>query len=227
MTLIMYEESKKIAVLISGGLDSLVLLDLALKKKAQVYPMYIRKGLFWEQAELKSVAHALNYFSERKNLHDLKILFSPFDDIDEEHWAYTGQNIPSAESPDEAVEIPLRNLQFLIKTSQFCLKEKIPEIYLGTLGSNPFNDAKDDFFEKFSELIFSLSRFKITILRPFSQMSKAELIRAAGYLPLHTSFSCLQPQGELHCGRCNKCAERKLAFSLAKIEDKTLYYQAA
>jgi 7-cyano-7-deazaguanine synthase len=37
------------------------------------------------------------------------------------------------------------------------------------------------------------------------------------------TFSCLAPQGRRHCGRCNKCAERKRAFRQAGIPDPTKY----
>jgi 7-cyano-7-deazaguanine synthase len=41
--------------------------------------------------------------------------------------------------------------------------------------------------------------------------------------PFHLSFSCLQPHGLRHCGRCNKCAERQLAFRKAGVPDPTTY----
>jgi 7-cyano-7-deazaguanine synthase len=42
-------------------------------------------------------------------------------------------------------------------------------------------------------------------------------------LPLELTFSCIAPAGELHCGRCNKCAERRAAFREADREDRTSY----
>ena len=31
-------------------------------------------------------------------------------------------------------------------------------------------------------------------------------------MPLELTFSCIDPRDGLHCGRCNKCAERQEAF---------------
>jgi 7-cyano-7-deazaguanine synthase len=65
--------------------------------------------------------------------------------------------------------------------------------------------------------------FDLTILTPFLNLTKIEVIRAGRDLPLELTFSCLNPVTGIHCGVCNKCAERRLAFSRAGIPDKTRY----
>jgi 7-cyano-7-deazaguanine synthase len=42
-------------------------------------------------------------------------------------------------------------------------------------------------------------------------------------LPLELTFSCLRPADQLHCGACNKCAERQAAFQAAGMRDGTRY----
>jgi 7-cyano-7-deazaguanine synthase len=42
-------------------------------------------------------------------------------------------------------------------------------------------------------------------------------------LPLEQTFSCIRPERDLHCGRCNKCAERRHAFAEADMADPTRY----
>ncbi|HEY5599987.1 MAG TPA: 7-cyano-7-deazaguanine synthase, partial [Candidatus Manganitrophaceae bacterium] len=42
-------------------------------------------------------------------------------------------------------------------------------------------------------------------------------------LPLELTFSCIAPKGRLHCGRCNKCAERIRAFRSSGFSDPTRY----
>jgi 7-cyano-7-deazaguanine synthase len=42
-------------------------------------------------------------------------------------------------------------------------------------------------------------------------------------LPLEHTFSCIDPVDQLHCGRCNKCAERSHAFADAGMTDPTEY----
>ena len=54
-------------------------------------------------------------------------------------------------------------------------------------------------------------------------MHKAEVMLLGKDLPLEWSFSCIQPIDHLHCGKCNKCAERKKAFADAGMSDPTVY----
>jgi len=42
-------------------------------------------------------------------------------------------------------------------------------------------------------------------------------------LPLKLTFSCISPVSGQHCGRCNKCAERRRAFADAGVPDPTDY----
>jgi 7-cyano-7-deazaguanine synthase len=49
------------------------------------------------------------------------------------------------------------------------------------------------------------------------------VIRRARELPLEHTFSCIAPIEGRHCGRCNKCAERRRAFAAAGVDDPTEY----
>ena len=42
-------------------------------------------------------------------------------------------------------------------------------------------------------------------------------------LPLHLTFSCIRPVDGMHCGECNKCAERRKGFADAGVRDLTRY----
>jgi 7-cyano-7-deazaguanine synthase len=45
--------------------------------------------------------------------------------------------------------------------------------------------------------------------------------------PLELTFSCINPKGALHCGRCNKCHERREGFQLIGAVDPTNYSDEA
>jgi 7-cyano-7-deazaguanine synthase len=64
----------------------------------------------------------------------------------------------------------------------------------------------------------------ITVMRPFIGISKADIVRRGFELnvPFEKTWSCYNG-AELHCGKCGTCVERKEAFMLAEIEDKTKY----
>jgi 7-cyano-7-deazaguanine synthase len=63
----------------------------------------------------------------------------------------------------------------------------------------------------------------LKIIRPFEGLSKGEVLRLGAGLPLHETFSCLKPVEGRHCGRCNKCAERRRAFLAVGLPDRTHY----
>jgi 7-cyano-7-deazaguanine synthase len=63
----------------------------------------------------------------------------------------------------------------------------------------------------------------VQIVRPLEKLSKSGGMEMGRHLPLHLTFSCLSPVRGLHCGYCNKCAERRRAFDCAGIKDATEY----
>jgi 7-cyano-7-deazaguanine synthase len=186
-----------VCVLVSGGLDSCVLVAELAKTYRRVHPIFIRQGLVWERAELRH----LRRYLRAVGIGPLTVLNAPADYG--RHWSTTGKNVPGAKSRDEAVYLPGRNLMLLSKAAVFCALHKIPVIAVGTLAGNPFPDATPKFFRDFSRVS------GIKVIAPFRKLSKAEVVRRGQNLPLHLSFSCLAPRRGRHCGRCNKCAERR------------------
>jgi 7-cyano-7-deazaguanine synthase len=60
---------------------------------------------------------------------------------------------------------------------------------------------------------------------PLSSMEKSDVVRLGVTLgvPFELTLSCMNPQGELHCGRCSKCRERRDAFREAGVSDPATY----
>jgi 7-cyano-7-deazaguanine synthase len=146
------------------------------------------------------------------------------------HWSTSGADVPDTNTTDEAVYLPGRNLMLLTQTAVWCVLNQINHIALGSLGTNPFPDASDKFLLLLQNTLTTGLNFDINILRPYRDMHKQEVILAAKHLPLHLTFSCINPiissdkgAASIHCGICNKCGERQKAFVEAQIEDLTLY----
>ena len=212
----------KVCALVSGGLDSCAMLYELSGSFDEVHPLYIKFGLYWEKAEL----YWLNKFlSSVKNnsLKKLKILEIRAKDMYDEHWSVTGKNIPDEQSSDDKVYIPGRNILLLSVASVFCEKFDINSIGIGVLKSNPFKDASDKFFNAMEKaLSIGLNR-KIKVVTPFSDNTKNKLIVKYNNLPLELTFSCINPIENKHCGKCNKCHERKMYFKKANVKDETSY----
>jgi 7-cyano-7-deazaguanine synthase len=217
------ESRSPLAVLVSGGLDSAILLAESLHNHSAVYPLYVRNGLSWEAVEL----HHLRNFLEAihaPRLQPLHILDLPVADLYDAHWSLTGQNVPDADSPDEAVFLPGRNVLLLTKAMLWCHLHGVGAVALAPLGSNPFPDATLAFFNAFQEVVNQAVCGRVRVLRPYAELHKTEVMHRGRGLPLERTFSCIRPVGSRHCGRCNKCAERRRAFADAGLPDGTEYH---
>ena len=213
---------ERIAVLASGGLDSSVMLATAARNGRSVYPVYVQPGLSWEPSEIASLKRFVLAL-RIKNIQPLTILKLPMGDVSGDHWSMTGRNVPGYSATLASNYIPGRNLSLLSKTSIFCARARIGEIALGPLESNPFPDARPEFFRAFARAVDLGVGLKLKITTPFAGMTKAEVIRRGAGLPLELTVSCARPKGNVHCGDCTKCAERVEGFAEAAVDDPTVY----
>ncbi|HUT93771.1 MAG TPA: 7-cyano-7-deazaguanine synthase [Thermoguttaceae bacterium] len=209
-------------LLLSGGLDSSILLGTLLNEGCRVRPFYVRTQLAWEPAELRAVRRWLEALSSPR-LDPLVLLDLPLADLYQDHWSVTGRNTPDGASPDDAVYLPGRNSLLLIKAALWCQLHGIEQLALGVLESNPFADATAAFFDHFESALNCGSVRRLRIVRPFARLGKRQVMERGRDLPLGLTFSCIAPVGGLHCGQCNKCAERNAAFRLIDAEDPTEY----
>ena len=211
---------RSVCALVSGGLDSCVMVAHLAGRYRKVYPVFIRKGLVWESAELSHLGRFLRA-AKISHVQPLAVLDLPVHDLYGNHWSTTGRNVPNARTPDEAVYLPGRNLLLLSKAAVFCARHRIGVIAIGSLGHNPFPDATPRFFREFSAAATVALNFRIKVIAPFRTFSKERVVRLGARLnlPLHLSFSCIAPKHGRPCGRCNKCAERQKALRRAGIAD--------
>src|SRR5947199_5075525 len=107
--------NQAIAVLVSGGLDSAVLLGRSLSDRPAVHPLYVRTGLAWENVELAYLRRFLNALAGPA-LKPLVIFDLLARDLYDDHWSVTGHGTPDAAAPDEKFYLPGRNILLLTKT---------------------------------------------------------------------------------------------------------------
>lgn len=230
------------AVLLSGGLDSAVLLaDEA--SHGDVQPIYVSVGLAWEAAERVAVERLLATDALRGRVASLAALSVDMHDVyAATHWAMIGQP-PAYDTPDEDVYLPGRNIVLLGKTGVYCAAARIDRIVIGTLAHNPFPDATPDFRSAMARALSLGLGHPLSIDAPYAGLEKADVIRRGIALgvPLELSLSCMSPvrgtglrtgQGDpspvpLHCGTCSKCRERHNAFVDAGLTDPTTYADTA
>lgn len=212
----------RVAVLTSGGLDSAILAADLGRVGVMVFPIYVQHGYLWEAAEREHLERFLGAVDPALRRR-LKVLALPLGDVMGEHWGMTGEGVPDATTPDEAVFLPARNALLLAKAMLWCHLWSIRAVALGTLRSNPFPDATPAFFEAFASAMNQAIGGTVGVLRPYAAIGKLDVMRRGRGLPLELTFSCLRPVGGRHCGECNKCEERRLAFEQAGMDDRTEY----
>jgi len=210
-----------IGVLVSGGLDSAILISRLLEQGEQVQPFYVESHLRWQATEFAALREYLKAVA-RPELAELVILELPLQDLYRGHWSLTG-DVPGVATADDAVYLPGRNLLLAIKPALWCQMHGIGRLAVGVLGSNPFDDAGEAFFTALENTLSRLGQPALKLVRPFGGMRKREVMEIGRKYPLGLSFSCISPVGRLHCGQCNKCAERQAAFKMVGMDDPTVY----
>jgi 7-cyano-7-deazaguanine synthase len=210
----------RIAVLASGGLDSSVLLaDEA--KSAVVYPIYVRCGLAWEDEEWKALNAFVNALSS-PNVMRLTTLSVPVAPMYGDHWS-VGASVPGADEPDTSVFLPGRNILLIGLAAVWCSTHNVDCVGIGSLGGNPFPDASIDFFQSFASALSAGLGHSVKVKASFRDLRKSAVIKRFEHLPLELTLSCMAPTHGRHCGQCNKCSERQVAFERSGVADLTGY----
>lgn len=221
------------AVLLSGGLDSAVLLAEEAARD-EVQPIYISVGLPWEAAEQEAVRQFLAQGFRSPRVRPLVALAVDMTDVyPAVHWAMTGI-APAYHTPDEDVYIPGRNVVLLAKAGVFCGAAQLDRLVIGTLDHNPFPDATPAFREAMATALSLGMAHPLVIDAPYARVGKADVIQRgtrAG-VRLALTLSCMNARREgdgfpRHCGVCSKCRERHDAFVEAGLPDPTDYANRA
>ena len=212
-----------LVVLTSGGLDGAILVADQARRGNIVSPVYIRFGLSWEAVEETHLRSFLDSLPVALHVRPPIVFDLPISDVYGAHWSVSGTQVPDETTPDEAVYLPGRNLLLLAKTSVWCALNDVATIALGTLKGNPFSDSSSAFFSAFGSLVEVALNRRLEVVTPFAGLAKAEVLLLGTDLALERTFSCIDPVAGEHCGRCNKCSERRKSFADAGLEDPTAY----
>ena len=87
-----------------------------------------------------------------------------------------------------------------------------------------YPDCREGFVEAMSQATQEGTYDRICIDAPYTHLTKGEIAARGKRLGLDYSetWSCYKG-GDVHCGRCGTCVERKEALQQAGVEDKTIY----
>jgi 7-cyano-7-deazaguanine synthase len=212
------DPARPLAVLVSGGLDSAVLLAEACRGRRAVHPLYVRFGLTWEEAELGHL-HRFLHAVACPSLRPLVVLDMPVGDLYGDHWSISGAGVPAAGEADEAVFLPGRNVLLLAKALLWCHLHDVDAVALAALHLNPFPDATPEFFRAFEAIVNQAVGGHVRVCFPYRGLRKVDVLRRGQGLPLEWTFSCIRPVAGRPCGVCQKCGEREQGFAEAGLVD--------
>ena len=219
---------KQCIVLLSGGLDSATVLNIALKEyevTALVFD-YGQRHKF-EISAAKKIADKTNIL-----LKLIKIDLGQFgnsaltDDIEVPKNQEIGKEIP-------ITYVPVRNTIFLSYALAYAEVNNIFDIFIGVnaLDYSGYPDCRPEFIEAFEKMANEGTKFaqgneKIEIHTPLISLTKAEIITTGTKLNVDykLTHSCYDPSLDgLSCGECDACILRKEGFAVAGISDPTNY----
>lgn len=223
----------KAVVLLSGGLDSAVVLGLARKAGRDCHALSFRYGQRHdvELQAAEAVAESLGA-AEHKTL-DLPLgswggsaLTAPIEVPKDRNEAEMSGDIP-------VTYVPARNTVFLSLALAWAEVLGAAEIWIGVnaLDYSGYPDCRPEFiaaFEKMARLATKtgVEGESLTIVAPLLQLSKADIVRKGIEIGVDFSLthSCYDPSPEgLACGHCDSCLLRKKGFELAGVPDPTRY----
>jgi len=87
-----------------------------------------------------------------------------------------------------------------------------------------YPDCREDFMKSMADAIRLGTYAEVMIERPFIHLTKAEIVKRGREFGVDfgQTWSCYKG-GEIHCGTCGTCVERREAFVMAGVEDPTVY----
>ena len=190
------------AVLLSGGLDSAVLLANEASRASRgsdVQPVYVSAGMAWEAAERAMVERLLATLTFEHTRPLVTLSVDMRDVYAATHWSIAG-GAPAYHTPDEDVYLPGRNIILLGKAGVYCAAAGLDRLVIGTLAHNPFPDATPEFRQTMADALSLGLAHPLRIEAPFADLSKAQVIRRGAALALNfdLTLSCMKPVYEVH-----------------------------
>lgn len=137
--------------------------------------------------------------------------------------------VPNGHYTDESMKItvvPNRNMLLLSVAIAWAVSLRFDAVAYAAHGGDHaiYPDCRPEFVEAMDRAAGLCDWHPVRILRPFVDRTKADLVRLGTALgvPYALTWSCYRG-GDVHCGRCGTCVERREAFALAGVADPTIY----
>jgi 7-cyano-7-deazaguanine synthase len=217
---------RRAVAIVSGGLDSVTLAYLL---QAQGYALQLL-SFNYGQRHRKEIecarlcAQRLNVPHHEIDLTSLTPLLTGSSltdavDVPDGHYA---------EATMRATVVPNRNAIMLSIAGGVAVARGAEFVAFGAHGGDHFiyPDCRPEFVVTFNAMLRKANEGfgEVQVLAPFLNATKAAIVSKGHGLgvPFGDTWSCYKG-GEIHCGECGTCTERREAFTLARLPDPTVY----
>lgn len=217
----------KTVLILSGGMDSTVLLHWLLRRGDEVstlsfdYGQRHRKEL--DFAAASAIGAGVPY--DLVDLSGIGRLLGGSSQTD------PGVPVPEGHYTEESMKatvVPNRNMIMLAVAGGVAIARKAGRVaYAAHSGDHAiYPDCREEFVRAMDAALGLADWSLVSVDRPFVGMTKAEIARVGATFGVDFSktWSCYKG-GKLHCGKCGTCVERREAFALAGLNDPTQYEQ--
>jgi 7-cyano-7-deazaguanine synthase len=220
----------KAVIVFSGGLDS-VCTAAYLRKRYQLYGITFLYGQKAGQEVLISRTFSKLLKFVNHEIVDIRFM----KELYEKTNALTSSKIKIPSEFDYSIVAPIRNAIFLSIASAWALsKNAVLVAYGAHKGDKRYPDCRPSFTKLLTQALNEGEidgirlgiRKRIKLWSPFmDNLSKTDLLKL-GYKRLGNNifrtWSCYS-SAKIHCGKCESCNNRRMAFRSANIIDKTKY----
>ena len=225
----MSKKSNKALVLLSGGLDSSVVLSVCQEKGYDIYAISFDYGQR-HKVELEYAKFQATFFNCIS--HEVfKMEFYGGSALTDDIKVPKNRDSHSMSKDIPVTYVPSRNIVFLSFASGYAECHDIDNIFLGVnaIDYSGYPDCRKNFIDNFEKLInkstkkgLEGSKFKINT--PLINLSKKDIIKLGhkNGVDFSMTSSCYSPKLKKNCGVCDSCLLRKQGFEEAGLRDPAI-----
>ncbi|MFC1461575.1 7-cyano-7-deazaguanine synthase QueC [Verrucomicrobiota bacterium] len=219
---------KKVLVLVSGGMDSTVALYDAVQKFEVVAGLSFDYGSRHNHREIPFAGEHCEKLSIPHNVINLDFIRDLFvSDLLE-----SGGEIPDGNYEEPTMKqtvVPFRNGIMLSIGAGLADSLQAEGVVIAAHAGDHalYPDCREDFMKSMENAVRLGTYAQIEVIRPFIAMTKAQIAARGQELGVDFSrtWSCYKG-GDIHCGKCGTCMERRQAFAVSGVADPTEYESA-
>lgn len=210
-------------IIVSGGMDSITLLY---ERKDE-----IALGISFDYGSNHNAREIpfARMHCERLGIRHLVINLSFIHQYFKSSLLSGADKIPEGSYDDDNMKstvVPFRNGIMLSIAVGIAESEGLKKVFIANHGGDHaiYPDCREEFIEAIDAASHAGTYEHVRILAPYTNITKTDIALRGKQLEIDYSetWSCYKG-GEVHCGKCGTCVERKQALREAGLEDTTQY----